>query len=56
MLVKSQRNIKALELDEFEDRLNVALSNLILVKGVPACGKGVRTGWPLGSFPTQPIL
>lgn len=43
MFIKSQKNIKALEpWKEFEDRLNAALSNL--VKGVPACGKGVRTG------------
>lgn len=42
MFIKSQKNIKALEpWKEFEDRLNAALSNL--VKGVPACGKGVAT-------------
>ncbi|RMC02879.1 hypothetical protein DUI87_20072 [Hirundo rustica rustica] len=33
MFIKSYKNTKALELDEFEDRLNAALSNLILVKG-----------------------
>lgn len=40
MFIKYQKNIKDLELDKFEDRLDTAMNNLILVKGVPACGRG----------------
>lgn len=56
MFIKWQKNIKALELEEFKDRLDAALSKVILVKGVSAGGEAVRIGWSLGSFSAQPIV
>lgn len=40
LFIKSQKNIKFLELDKFGDRLDAALSNLILVRGVLAPVQG----------------
>jgi len=43
-------------LEVFKARLDGALSDLVLVEGIPAHGSGVGTRWSLKSLPTQTTL